>query len=288
MNTPNPLLPQGSLQPAKSKSNVRLVFFSVVAIHAVFIVGVLIQGCSKPKQEEPAQQTHADLPPLTQPDPSTNAAYLSPTSPLPATATSPSNGLSTLPAAPAATSTVPAVATAPAVPVTPTPAPTEPEAGATKEYVVLKGDNFSTIAKKLHVSAKAIAAANPGVESTKLKVGQKLQVPAGAAAPAASTTAVATAAAPDASADASGETYIVKSGDTLTKIAKAHKVTLAALRSANGLKSDRLTVKQKLKIPAGKSSTEAAPAAASATPAPAPVTTTASIPALPAAPGTNR
>ncbi|HXJ76388.1 MAG TPA: LysM peptidoglycan-binding domain-containing protein, partial [Candidatus Dormibacteraeota bacterium] len=43
--------------------------------------------------------------------------------------------------------------------------------------------------------------------------------------------------------------YVVKSGDTLSHIAKAHGVTTKALKSANGLDTDRIAVGTKLKIP---------------------------------------
>jgi LysM repeat protein len=43
--------------------------------------------------------------------------------------------------------------------------------------------------------------------------------------------------------------YVVKSGDTLTRIAKVHGTTVKALKSANGLENDRLIVGAKLKIP---------------------------------------
>jgi hypothetical protein len=43
--------------------------------------------------------------------------------------------------------------------------------------------------------------------------------------------------------------YVVKSGDTLSRIAKAHGTTIKALKSANGLASDRIVVGAKLKIP---------------------------------------
>ena len=49
------------------------------------------------------------------------------------------------------------------------------------EHVVVKGDNFFDLSKKYHVSTKAIAAANPGIDSTKLKIGQKLKIPAASA-----------------------------------------------------------------------------------------------------------
>jgi len=47
-----------------------------------------------------------------------------------------------------------------------------------------------------------------------------------------------------------GAVYLVKSGDTLTRIAKTCGTTIKALRSANGLDNDRIVVGEKLKIPA--------------------------------------
>lgn len=45
-------------------------------------------------------------------------------------------------------------------------------------------------------------------------------------------------------------TYEVKRGDNLTRIAKNHGTTVKAIREANGLKTDRILVGQKLKVPA--------------------------------------
>ena len=53
-------------------------------------------------------------------------------------------------------------------------------AGAT-EYTIVKGDYLEKIAKNFHVSVKAITEANPGIEPTKLKIGQKIHIPAPAA-----------------------------------------------------------------------------------------------------------
>jgi len=43
------------------------------------------------------------------------------------------------------------------------------------EYVVAKGDNLSSIAKKAGISLKAIQDLNPGVDSNKLRIGQRLK-----------------------------------------------------------------------------------------------------------------
>jgi LysM repeat protein len=59
----------------------------------------------------------------------------------------------------------------------------------------------------------------------------------------------------------------VKSGDSLTKIAKAHGTTVKAIKAENNLNTDHLKVGQKLKIPAKAEA--AAPVAPMPAPAPA-------------------
>jgi LysM repeat protein len=44
-------------------------------------------------------------------------------------------------------------------------------------YTVAAGDNFSKIARKFGVKMDAIEAENPGLEPTKIKVGQKIRIP---------------------------------------------------------------------------------------------------------------
>jgi LysM repeat protein len=70
------------------------------------------------------------------------------------------------------------------------------------------------------------------------------------------------------------EAYTVKSGDSLTKIAKAHGTTIKAIRAENNLTTDRITVGQKLKIPARSEAVAPVPA-----PAPMPSPGTAPAPA---------
>jgi len=43
--------------------------------------------------------------------------------------------------------------------------------------------------------------------------------------------------------------YVVKSGDTLTRIARLHRTSVKALKAANGLDNDMLVVGIKLKLP---------------------------------------
>ncbi|MGE5284474.1 MAG: NlpC/P60 family protein [Actinomycetota bacterium] len=46
--------------------------------------------------------------------------------------------------------------------------------------------------------------------------------------------------------------HVVRKGDTLGKIARAHHVSVAKIKAANGLKGTRLTVGTKLALPGGK------------------------------------
>ncbi len=45
------------------------------------------------------------------------------------------------------------------------------------EYVIKSGDTFSTIGRAHGVTAASISAVNPGVDSSKLRIGQKIKLP---------------------------------------------------------------------------------------------------------------
>ena len=53
----------------------------------------------------------------------------------------------------------------------------------------------------------------------------------------------------DAPTPASGRTYVVKKGDTLYGIAATYGTTVAEIKRLNGLKSNSLSIGQKLKLP---------------------------------------
>jgi LysM repeat protein len=242
MNNPNPFVPKGSILEAQSKrrSRLKLAVFCVIAVGVAGLSAMLIQGC---KREQPPADTDNSTPTID-----TNTPTIADTNP-PAMDTNPPV-------------IVPPV-TNPPVAVVP------PVETAGTEYVVVKGDILATIAKKNGVTLKALEAANPGVVPTKLKVGQKLSLPAPTASAVSSEAAT--------SADTDEETYTVKSGDTLSKIAKHYGVTYKAIQSENNLTTTAIKVGQKLKIPA---KTEAAPAPAAPEPASvAPVTPPSTAPA---------
>jgi LysM repeat protein len=212
-------------QKNKSRTRVRLAVFFVLSIHVIGLMALLMQGCRKPSTESEATMSDTNLP-----------------APVVAEATNP-------PAVAPPTTPPPVVET--------TPPPVQP---AAQDYTVAKGDSFSSIAKKFNVKVKDIEMANPGIEPTKLQIGQKLHIPAAAV----TTAAASPSATPPGSIEmgSTGEqTYTVKSGDTLTKIASEFGTTIKALRSENNLTTDKIKVGDKLKIPAKSS----APATASAT-----------------------
>jgi peptidoglycan endopeptidase LytE len=256
MSTPNPLVPQGSIPPGKGRPNVSLIVGGIVAIHAVFFGGLLIQGC-KPKEEPKAVKS--DPAPLTPLAP----APTEPPATTTASTTAPGALVTPTPSTPAPPPLEPAPATVTPMPATPLPTA---DTAAAKEHVVTKGESFTTIGKKYNVSANAIAKANPGVDSAKLKVGQKLQVPSP------SNGAAKTLSGSGAVAALEEGVYVVKTGDNLGKIAKSHGVTINALKEANSLKTDRINAGQKLKLPIGATKA-ASPAADAPTPAAAPAPT---------------
>jgi LysM repeat protein len=252
MNNTNPFVPQGSvLEQNKRRSRMKLAVFCVLTVSVCGLTAMLIQGCKR-------EVTSENQPPMMD----TNPPTMLDTNP-PTAGTNPPV-------------VMPPVETNPPAVVAPVPPVAPPTTGA--EYAVAKGDTLAKIAKKNGVTLKALEAANPGVVPTKLKVGQKLTIPAGgAAAPA----AAATSAGADQSF-VSGETYVVKSGDTLMKIAKSHGTTVKAIESANNLSTTKIKVGQKLKISAKAEAPAAAPVAAPvpvAAPAPAvaPVATPAPV-----------
>lgn len=172
---------------------------------------------------------------------------------------------------------------------------------AAGSYEVKSGDTIGKIANAHGVSMAALLKANNLTKESagKLKVGQKIVIPGkSAAAPAKGDDKVSVKApaakgaeaAPAAAAKDSGNTYTVKAGDTVPKIAKSLNVKEADLKKANNLSdaaTKQLKIGQKLVIPgkegAADSAASSAPVAAAAAPAPAATATAAATPAAPAA-----
>jgi LysM repeat protein len=240
-------------QPGSGKPGFNLAVITIVALHVVFFGGLLLQGCRPgAKDEEPpllARMTNTNAFPdslagLGQPYPDTTnlsgltapGDHLSFTSP-PPQAAAPTN-LWVAPSRPERTPEVAAPARTEVV--EPPPAPR-----TMTEYKVAKGDSPWTIAQKHGVTLEQLREANPDMKERALQVGQPLMIPPAARKEVASAAGKTDNEAPGVMV------YQVKAGDTLTKIAKAHGTTVKAVRSLNQLKTDRIVVNQKLKLPSG-------------------------------------
>lgn len=271
MSTPSPLQPPDALDSASTpKSRMRVTVLTILALHVVFIGGLLMQGCDKKSGTNPSQggTTASSLPSLGD----TNNYF----SNFPGDAPSAVSG--TTGASGVGASAIPPVEAAFSPPETATPGgvgglggladaggtgtggsiagggvgmlpvaatPTEPVsgfAGGMTEHVIKPGDMIGDLAKQYGVSAQAIFDANPNAKPRSLKVGDRLLIPP----PTPATPRAASAAAPGTT---EGEVYIVRQGDNLSKIAKKFGVTVKALRAANGLRGDRILPKQRLTIP---------------------------------------
>ncbi len=129
----------------------------------------------------------------------------------------------------------------PAPTATPSPVATETLTATTAltapevvTYVVKSGDTLSEIASAYGVTVDALIAAND-LPDEMLDVDQVLEIPPVGAELAGTAT----------------KTYVVKSGDTLERIANQYQVAVDDIIEANDLDSDLLQVGQKLVIPTG-------------------------------------
>jgi LysM repeat protein len=261
MNNPNPFVPKGSLleQQSVRRSRLKITVGCVLALSVCALVAMLIEGC---KREAPSDQTTPppDLTSQAAPDTNLPPPEIGSNS-APMMATVPSNASpQQLPAIP-----MPPQQLTPQQQITP-----EVPAGAAGTYEVVAGDTLGKIAKAHGVTLKALENANPGVDPKKLHVKQKLNIPAPTASATPDNSTSGTAAG---MSMGGGAQYVVKSGDTLSKIAKHNGVSLKALRAANPsiATTDHIKVGDKLTIPA-KAET-ATPATATDTSAPPMVTT---------------
>ncbi|HAV14676.1 MAG TPA: hypothetical protein DCX06_14460 [Opitutae bacterium] len=132
----------------------------------------------------------------------------------------------------------------PVVPV----APTVSVAGPSYEtYTVKKGDSLWAISKRYSVSLNELYAANGLSKNSVLNIGQQIQIPSEGGSAMVST--VTADAYQPTSFNTGSETYTVKGGDTLSKIASQYGTTVRAIKAANGKTSDMIRVGEKLIIP---------------------------------------
>jgi LysM repeat protein/beta-lactamase class A len=129
------------------------------------------------------------------------------------------------------------------------------------QHVVKPGETLSGIAVQYGLTVDQLMSVNGITDPDRLTEGQTLKLPATTAASSTSASTATGAAATTAQANGRASEYVVQSGDTLGGIAKALGVSLKALLDANSLTDpDRLSVGQKLSVPAGASSASASTA----------------------------
>ena len=198
----------------------KVLVFAVLVVHVVLLTVLLIQGC---KHSEPPTAEFAMA--------RTNAVGLA-HAVVPAISVAPTNPPLTMPPVMMPGSNAPALAVprVPAQPVT------------TNDYRVAKGDTLARIAKRSGVPLSELVAANPGVDPRRLQVGQVLKIPDKMGQLTASEI-------PPVSPPAGELIYTVKSGDTLTSIARTNRTTVEVIHRLNRLTDDRLAIGQKLKLP---------------------------------------
>ena len=104
---------------------------------------------------------------------------------------------------------------------------TPPSTGNTINYTVKKGDNLYNIAKAYNTSVSDILRAS-NLSSSSLSVGKVLKIPV--------------------TSGNTGRTYTVQKGDSLYSIAKKYNTTVDSIKNKNNLKSNTLSIGQKLII----------------------------------------
>lgn len=107
-------------------------------------------------------------------------------------------------------------------------------------HVVAKGETLYGIARRYDVTVEAIMKANDLSDPGRISAGMKLTIPS----------ASATTTTPPATATPSATiAYVVRKGDTLYGIAKAHGVSVDAIVKASALSSSTIKEGQTLRIP---------------------------------------
>ena len=231
---------------------------AVVVVHiAVLILAVAIPGCrttsssSSPAPAAPPMSTPAaevgelqdrDLnPPLA----NATASAFDPNAPAVSSTAASSRYSPTRPSSTSGTSLNPVILPESA-----------PVTQSVVTYTVKGGDNLWTLAKKNGVSVRELASANDLAPDSGLRLGQVLVIPVEPSVAANPTTAA---------ADTSNlQSYTIRPGDTLAKIARAHGTTVSQLKVFNNLRSDMVRAGDTLSIP-GTERSETVAASSTAT-----------------------
>ncbi len=112
----------------------------------------------------------------------------------------------------------------------------------TGSYTVQRNDTLWDIARGFSISLESLCEANGLSRRSVIRPGQRLRIPEGASSPRRT----------KGNSDRYASTYEVRSGDTLSDIARNHGISTSALKRANGLSSSRIYPGKVLRVPESK------------------------------------
>lgn len=229
-----------------STTIVRLIV-GLLLIHLIVIGGVILRGKIKSGEAGPIAEATLTAPPAPV-APATPAAPVNDVLPQPVdgpvanpvrTEVAATGHITQAPAQAeqAVVSTEPEIVTPPvveevAVEPVETPAPAAPVQQATVKHLVATGDTLYGIAAQHKVTVAAIRKANPNIRNNNIICGTYLNIPVSADSAAGRQIAAQQAAA---AATEAAKLYTIKRGDTLARIARKHKTTVAKLMQLNNI-----------------------------------------------------
>lgn len=164
------------------------------------------------------------------PPPTNTPSAATPTPPAAAGGVSSGAGVERAPSAPPAVSAAGSTASATAPSPPRPPAPPAESVTSVRAHEVQRGDTWYGIAQRYGVPPRELAAANPGVDPERIRIGQVLRIPLAAEA-------------------APSRSHRVGPGDTLWGIARRYDVSVEDIRRANRMTDDRVRLNQTLVIP---------------------------------------
>ncbi|RNC28607.1 MAG: putative peptidoglycan endopeptidase LytE [Candidatus Dichloromethanomonas elyunquensis] len=101
-------------------------------------------------------------------------------------------------------------------------------------YRIKQGDTFNILAQRFNTTIKAITSVNPGVSPNNLQVGQSICIPIRRSVVPCSP----------------GNRYIIKAGDTFSKLSQRYGLSIAAITALNpGVEPSNLRVGQVICLP---------------------------------------
>jgi LysM repeat protein len=115
---------------------------------------------------------------------------------------------------------------------------------------VRSGETLSTIARRYGTSVNKIVSANNLRSKHRIRAGQRLKIPTSYAPT--RTSGSSSTIAVNMTGEPATQTHVVRSGDSLWKLASRYGTTVDRIKRDNGLRNDRLNVGQRLTINTGR------------------------------------